>query len=198
MADPEISLAHARQWFHQLAHDLRQPLSSIDSTAYLLRLTGVPQQSDDVFARLQELVHHASQLISDASVLIDPPECQLEPIALAGVVEKRLNARLPSEQDRLVFESGLQPTVLADRSQLPRLIDCFLSLGFALAEDREPSTLRLRAPATLEWELRCGSPDGRILTLEAMRSLCRSQRATFVAMPGNSGKMLLRLEILRM
>lgn len=193
--DEEKSVAAARHWFRQLAHDLRQPLSTMDSTAYLLRLTNGHSQEELV--RIQELIQHASQLISDAATLIDPPECVLEPVSLAGVVEKRLKLRLPSEQERIVFEAGIQPTVLADRHQIGRLIDAFLSLGIGLAEDREPVTLRLVAPAVLVWSLTGSAVDSRQMSVEAVRQLCVRQEGSFSAERDTDGKLLLRLELLR-
>lgn len=194
--DEETALSRTRFWFRQLAHDVRQPLSTIDSTAYLLRLTN--GDSQDQFNRIQELIQQASQLITDAASLIDPAGCELEPIALAGVVEKRLKVRLPSEQDRVVFEAGIQPTVLADRVLLPRLVDCFLSLGLSATEDREPLTLRLVAPATLAWSIRCPSLDSRALSVAALRNLCQLQEARFVSAPDSDSKLLLKIELRRM
>ena len=188
------SVVAVQQWFRQLAHDLRQPLSTIDSTAYLLRLTNGDSAE---LIRMQELIQQASQLISDATTLIEPPECHLEPIALAGVVEKRLKQRLPSEQERIVFEAGIQPTVRADRVQIGRLVDSLLSVGLGANEEQGKIRLSLVAPARMELVVPGGAMESRGISLEALRVLSERQEAVFSRELRDS-KMLLAIELRRM
>ena len=64
--EASVAIASPEERLHDLAHDLRQPLSSIEAIAYYLEMTLPAEQL--------EARHHMSQLqrlVADASVMLD-------------------------------------------------------------------------------------------------------------------------------
>lgn len=133
-----------------LAHELRQPLSSIHSIAYYLTLTleSATPQTRDQLAKLQQLVMEANQIIADATAGFEGVRLVCQAVDLESMLERKIERRPDSQRARLEFTRSSGDAVFADPAQLSRLLDSLLSLALNLAT--EGSRLELRTSRLIE------------------------------------------------
>lgn len=125
-----------RTWLDRLAHDLRGPLSPIQTAVYLLRAPGVEAgQRDELLAVLDRQAQRLGAMIDELSDLVQADRGSL--VATREVVDVRTLvvdavARLPSRPPRVEFDAGAaQLEVEGDGRRLGQLFDVLLGLQAA-------------------------------------------------------------------
>jgi signal transduction histidine kinase len=134
-----------------LAHELRQPLSSLQSIAYYLDLTmgATDPRTREQLVKLQQLVAEANQIITDATAGFDAPRLACQAVDLESMIARKVERREEPQRKRLRFSpGGCADLVYADPAQLSKLLDSLLNLAINLA--REDSLMDLRTARLLE------------------------------------------------
>ena len=126
-----------------IAHELRQPLSAIESIAYYLNLV-LPQDGSSGRAqavRLQELVEQSNWILSSALQLADPSPLQTELLDLDKLITQILTARLLHDRThgtfRLELAGGL-PLTRLDPGRARNLLENLLLLFEQVSSDLYP------------------------------------------------------------
>lgn len=128
-----------------MAHEIRQPLSTIESIAYYLTLILPPddQKVHEQLNRIQQLVEQSNWIVTSAHHLTEPISLKREPIDLkhliAHVIERFPQAPEPAPQvpDDL-------PPILADKMLIGALIETLFTLFRPLGSDAHPVHMRVR------------------------------------------------------
>jgi signal transduction histidine kinase len=131
-----------------IAHELRQPLSTIESIAYYLRLV-LPRDGGRVqeqLAQLQRLVEQSNWILTSGLQLVDPqPPCptlmDLEELLTHKAATRGLSPDVPL---RLKLAGNL-PLVTLDPALGAALIENLLMLFRQFATEAHPVTLRTAA-----------------------------------------------------
>src|SRR5258706_10483480 len=95
-ADPKTQFSSPAVAFETIAHELRQPLSAIESIAYYLNLV-LPQDGSPgraQAARLHELVEQSNWILTCALQLADPSPLASEPLDLEKLLTQMVTAPL--------------------------------------------------------------------------------------------------------
>jgi len=142
----------ADQIFRHLSHELRQPLSSIESIAYYLEmiLTSADQEVLDHCAELRRLVEESSWLLDNAALSMKLATSPVEPIAAAGILES-LAAQMAMHEERnieLIVEPGV-PAVMAPANLAAQFFDHLLEFFRSVAQCADPLRVTLRREQTL-------------------------------------------------
>ena len=126
-----------------IAHELRQPLSAIESIAYYLTLV-LPQDGSPgraQAARLQELVEQSNWILTCALQLADPSPLATELLDLDKLITQIVTARLlhdhPHDTFRLELAGGL-PLVRLDPGRARNLLENLLMLFDQVSSDLYP------------------------------------------------------------
>jgi len=149
-----------------IAHELRQPLSTIESIAYYLSLV-LPRDSGKVqeqLAQLQHLVEQSNWILTSGLQLIDPAPVSPELIDLEEIVTQGASSRPPSAEVPMTLElAGNVPLVRLDPGLGRALIQNLLMLFRQLATDKHPVILRTRtsAPRGVSLEMTTTAPGYR-------------------------------------
>jgi signal transduction histidine kinase len=165
-----------------IAHELRQPLSTIEAIAYYLTLV-VPHDDPKVheqLVRLQQLVEQSNWILTSGLHITDPPAIDPRPLDLAAIIAETVTAR-SGEIDppvRLDLASDL-PLVLFDPGLARLLVENLLTLFHQLASPEHPVTIRTEAhPRVLElstdatgFRSEAGLGAGASLSLESARHM---------------------------
>jgi len=129
-----------------IAHELRQPLSAIESIAYYLNLV-LPQDGSPgraQAARLQELVEQSNWILTCALQLADPSPLATELLDLDKLITQIVTARLlhdhPHDTFRLELACGL-PLVRLDPGRARNLLENLLMLFEQVSSDLYPVRL---------------------------------------------------------
>lgn len=130
-----------------LNHELRQPLSSIESIAYYLEmvLSNAGQDVLDHCAELRRLVEESSWLLDDASLSIKLEGAEMGAVAAGSILEK-LAAQMALHEERnveLSMEPGT-PAVLAPACLAPAFLDHVLRFFRSVAQCADPLRVTLR------------------------------------------------------
>jgi signal transduction histidine kinase len=137
-----------------VAHELRQPLSNIESIAYYLTLV-LPCGDSKVkeqLSRIEELVEQSHWILSSALQLACPAAIAPEDVDLEEIITEAVSARPAlSHADFCLELAGNLPLVRLDPGQGRRLVDLLLMLFRQIATAAHPVTLRT-----------CGLPDGGV------------------------------------
>jgi signal transduction histidine kinase len=134
-----------------IAHELRQPLSTIESIAYYLGLV-LPRDDDRArqqVARLQQLVEQSNWILACGLQMADPTPLAPEPLDLEELITQTISAR-PSQGDpqpRLEL-SGNLPLVRLDPGRGRGLIENLLALFLQLGSEIHPVRLRTSLAVT--------------------------------------------------
>jgi signal transduction histidine kinase len=128
-----------------VAHELRQPLSAIDSIAYYLNLV-LPQDGGPgraQAAQLQELVEQSNWILTCALQLADPSPLTTELLDLEKLVTQTVTARLLHDRPhtfRLELTAGL-PLLRLDPGRVRNLLENLLQLFEQVSSDLYPVRL---------------------------------------------------------
>ncbi len=188
----------------QLAHDLRQPLSVIESVVYYL---GIVLPRDEPRARQQldkvrDQIRQINWTIGDALHLLQALSASVEPADLNHLVSRSLSEWAESEDIhvRVKLGAGL-PHVEVDTGQIHHLLHSLVVFFEQMSDSAEQPvvTTSIRpdgvclavhgaaAPASAEdWQRlldRSGAvfPHGSALSLACIRRICETHRARFEA-----------------
>lgn len=150
-----------------VAHELRQPLSNIESIAYYLGLL-LPSASENVhrqLAHIRELIEQSNWILSSGLNLSSPGAISPESVDLEELVTKCTTAHpLPTRRRYNLELAGLPPLQL-DPSQARAMVDSLLVLFHQIAPDSTLVTIRT-----------CfRPPDGAVLELVAASARYESE-----------------------
>jgi len=152
----------AKDVIRHLTHELRQPLSALESIAFYLQMT-LGANNSDVSAhvdRLQQMVDNANWVLSDVLHLLQMAPPNPVAIDIQELAEDVLSESWVSEG--LTVETGLAsglPNVWADVEQCRHLLRS--ALQFLRRSVEEPRTVALAAtvlPASVRLELSGNAP----------------------------------------
>lgn len=128
-----------------MAHELRQPLSTIESIAYYLTLV-LPDGDQKVHAqleRIQQLVEQSNWIVTSAQQLADPLRVTAKPARLDELIGTILAERTMPDGPRFEVEGQLPPANI-DAGLARAMVENLLTL-FALISSAEfPAKLILR------------------------------------------------------
>jgi two-component system, OmpR family, sensor kinase len=149
-----------------IAHELRQPLSTIESIAYYLSLVS-PRDDEKVqeqLLRLQQLVEQSNWILTSGLQLADPATAAPQAIDISDLIAQVTSARPPLMEypPRLELAEDL-PKVKLDPGLGRALIENLLTLFRQLAVPAHPVLVRTSAaPQTGVWlEIETGVPGYR-------------------------------------
>jgi len=128
-----------------IAHELRQPLSTIESIAYYLDLVLPPgdDRAREQVARLQQLVEQSNWILACGLQMADQTPLAPEPLDLEELIAQTVSARTSrgDPQPRLEL-SGDLPLVRLDPGRGRALIENLLALFLHIARESYPVRLR--------------------------------------------------------
>ena len=115
----------ARDVIRHLTHELRQPLSALDSIAFYLQMT-VGGESSDVSAqvnRLQQMVDNANWVLSDVVYLMQMAPPQLEVVNCQELMEEMLTESWACEGLSITVDTaGDIPGAWVDPAQIRHML----------------------------------------------------------------------------
>lgn len=162
-----------------IAHELRQPLSTIESIAYYLTLV-LPHGDEKVHEqldRIQRLVEQTGWILTSAQQLAEPRPAARGPADLQDLIRRTVAARFPSGDAPMMMLCEDLPRVDAD----PALIDNLLMLFRSVSTKDHPVTVRTSpAPRGVMVEMETSAPGyrqegslcpGATLSLESARRM---------------------------
>lgn len=129
-----ISSAASPTVLHDIAHELRQPLSAIESIAYYLSLV-LPREDEKVqeqLARLQQLVEQSDWILSNGLNLAEPSAAAPELIDFDELIAEVAASRAHDVNPGLELAGDLPPTRIdpaLGRSLISNLLMLFRQLG---------------------------------------------------------------------
>jgi hypothetical protein len=133
---------------HDIAHELRQPLSAIESIAYYLTLI-LPRGDDKVHSQLrqlQELVEQSDWILSNGLHLTGPLAISPEMLDFEELLTEVISSRgRPPECAPRLDLAGNLPLVRVDPALGRALVGNLLMLFRQLATEAHPAILRTRA-----------------------------------------------------
>lgn len=128
-----------------IAHELRQPLSTIGSIAYYLTLI-LPHEDEKVheqLARLQHLVEQSSWILTNGQHLTEPLQMAWEPIDIDEVILQSITARSGAGDVPINLDLPADPLIIQGDPGLTRaLVENLLTLFRLVSTNEHPPTLR--------------------------------------------------------
>jgi nitrogen-specific signal transduction histidine kinase len=131
------------EFFGHVAHELRQPLSNIESIAYYLTLV-LPRNDEKVqeqLARIRQLVEQSNWILSSGLRLAAPTPPAPEPVDFEELITEVVSFASSHVNLRLEFAGDL-PLLRLDQRQGRELVETLLMLVRPLATDASPAVLR--------------------------------------------------------
>jgi signal transduction histidine kinase len=115
-----------------IAHELRQPLSAMESIAYYLNLV-LPRGEDHARQqadRLRRLVQQSNWILASALQLADATPLALRPLDLGALITKVLAGRSATEKSRIKLNlAGDLPLVNADQTRMQSMLVSLMNLA---------------------------------------------------------------------
>lgn len=140
-AAPEMQASSPAVDLQTIAHELRQPLSAIESIAYYLSLA-LPRDSRPArkqATRLQQLVEQSNWILTSALQLADNTPLAPQPLNLEELIIQTVNSRASQGEPRIQLElAGGLPLVNLDPGRGRALLENLLTLFRQLASDLHP------------------------------------------------------------
>jgi signal transduction histidine kinase len=134
---------------HAIAHEIRQPLSTIESIAYYLSLVLDDDKHREQLARVQQLVEQSNWILSNGVELADSRLAAPVPIDLGELIAQTVAGRPASVDPPVKLElSADLPVVQLDPWFARALIENILGLFRQLAAEEHPTLLRTTAAGT--------------------------------------------------
>lgn len=128
-----------------IVHELRQPLSAIESIAYYLELI-LPRgdaRAREHASRLQELVQQSNWILTCGLQLADPTPLELMPTDLGEMISAAVGRRaVQGEPEPLLDLDGDAPLLALDPGRTCTLIDNLFTLFAQWSSDLHPVSLR--------------------------------------------------------
>lgn len=151
---------------HDIAHELRQPLSAIESIAYYLSLV-LPRGDEKIqgqLAQLQQLVGQSDWILSNGLHLAEPAAIAPELVNFDELIGEIASARLNEPALRLDLAANL-PLVRVDPSLCRELIANLLTLFRQLADESHAVVVRTSSHAGgMAFDLETSAPGYRCET----------------------------------
>ncbi|MGC4056358.1 MAG: hypothetical protein QM757_46770 [Paludibaculum sp.] len=158
-----------------LAHELRQPLSGIESIAYYLDMV-LAAESPEIQVqceRLRRMVQHAHWLIEDAALAMRLPGMELAPVCLREHLV-RIGTEMALHEERNLEICVTEPLTRA--LMPPQLANCFcqhlLSFFRGVAQAKDPIRVNLEnEPGFLRFDIQAevyAEPDDLLRALDPM------------------------------
>jgi signal transduction histidine kinase len=152
-----------------LSHELRQPLSTIDTAAYYLQLilSGADPRADQQLERIQQMVHQMSWILSDGVHFLQAAAPRPAWIDLCEMITDHLTAQAVEQNVELDWTDCCStPLVLMDPGQGQHLVRTVLNLFRQVARTEEPVYVSLYRDGTLA-TLECSCEAGEALLAHA-------------------------------
>jgi two-component system, OmpR family, sensor kinase len=156
-----------------IAHELRQPLSAIESIAYYLGLVLPPgdDRAREHVARLQQLVEQSNWILTCGLQLADQTPLAPVPLDLQQLIRQAIATRTSQGHPQPDLElSGDVRIVRLDPPRGRALIENLLAMFIHVAGDAHPVRLRTAAPDT-------GEAGGVVLEISTAAPGYRSEAA---------------------
>ena len=169
--------AAADDVIHQLVHDLRQPLSGIEASAWYIDMVASEARPDLIphCRRLRAMVQQANWLLDDAALCAGfrpEPRILHSPAEIFARVQRKL---FVEEEAPLDLDAGSGAPLVWAPESLPRLAEHVIAFFRDAAACPDPVHVRLRAEsgalAAIVWSDACDDPEGaaRLLAPQAGR-----------------------------
>lgn len=197
----------AKDVIRHLTHELRQPLSALESIAFYLQMTvGGGSDIGVQVNRLQQMVDSANWVLSDVLHLMQMAPPNPEAVAMAELTEEVLTESWVSEGLAIQQElaAGL-PAVWADIEQLRHLLrsvfqflrrsvdePCAINLSGAAIENSFQLEFRANAPGVMPESLFSPLEANQLLTC---RRIAENNKGLFTAEKDKYGWLCLRLAL---
>lgn len=134
-SDTELLLQH-------LAHELRQPLSTVESIAYYLGLT-LPRhdaRSHEQVEKLQQLVEQMNGILADAVYFLQAAPQRPQRLDVEEVITQVIIERARNENREVEHQAGDEPAIaMLDPAQAYHLVRTLTHLLVQLARERTPN-----------------------------------------------------------
>lgn len=174
-----------------IAHELRQPLSAIESIAYYLRLV-LPRENGPAQAqtvRLQQLVEQSNWILTSALQLADTTPLAPQPLNLEELITQVVSARnLHGDPVLQLNLAGGLPLVSLDPGRARTLLENLLLLFRQLANDMYPARLTTSLAESVCLEIATTAPGYRAeaylgpgcsLSIESARRIVQAHGGSF-------------------
>jgi signal transduction histidine kinase len=148
-----------------IAHEIRQPLSAIESIAYYLSLA-LPgnEKHREQLARVQHLVEQSNWILSNGLTLSDARHAAPEAVDLEELITQTIAARPPSLDPPVNVElAGDLPLVRLDPGLGRALIENIFGLFRQLATAMHPVRVRTAVSSMVVFEVSTSAPGYRSL-----------------------------------
>ena len=135
----------AAEVVRHLAHELRQPLSAIESVAYYLRMTMPQHESKQRLQldRLDQMVELAEWILTDAVHYLEAASAAPQLLDLHEVLAEELTAREMEDRRRTIDIEPRRALVRMDVAQARHLVRSLFAVGHKMS--RSASMMHLRA-----------------------------------------------------
>jgi signal transduction histidine kinase len=144
--------AELRNYADVVAHDLREPLSSIALLVTLLTKHADEPPSPEVLRLLEESTDRARQLVDGVLVYARVGELRKEQVALGRLVDEVAADLRPSlERARATLEVGELPEVHGDPGQLRRVLQNLVGNALKFRSDAPPRIEVTAVRGSEEW-----------------------------------------------
>ncbi|SRR5579883_2582641 len=168
---PDAGVAPSADLMRVLAHELRQPLSTIESIAYYLTLI-LPQDEKvrEQLDRIQLLVEQSNWILTSGQFLCDDLPAQRERVHLGELIEQiELNGfetLIPDPAPEIESDGTLL------RAMLENLVILFRQFAAPSALRVAPQAIEFSCPALGRTEASLGP--GSMLSIEGVRRVAKS------------------------
>jgi signal transduction histidine kinase len=164
------------------AHEIRQPLSAIESIAYFLSLLPDNEKHREQLSRVQQLVEQSSWILSNSLALTDPRRAAPQLTDLDQLISETISLR-PSSMDPPVIRERVSslPLVPLDPSLARTLLENIFGLFRQLATLANPMRVRTSAASNgVQLEVSTSAPGyrsihalppGSVLSLDCSRRI---------------------------
>jgi len=178
-----------------IAHDLRQPLSTIEAIAYYLTLV-LPRDDEkthEQLDRLQHLVEQSNWILSNGLHLSDVAAPAPASVDMEELITQTLSSH-PGPGIRLALCGGL-PQIQADQGMARSLIENLLTLFRQISTEQHPATLRTSYANGVVIEISTEAPGfrsiaGVSLSLESARRMVEAHCGVFDVASDGAGARL--------
>jgi signal transduction histidine kinase len=145
LKEPEAETSPAAM-LRAIAHEIRQPLSAIESIAYYLSLT-LPENDKqrEQLTRVQKLVEQSNWILSNGLGLADPRHAAPQTLDIEELITEAVSGRPASMDPPVECELAAVPLVQLDPGYGRALIENLLELFRQVATETHPVRLRTSA-----------------------------------------------------
>ncbi len=133
----------ANKLVSMVRHDLRNPLQTIQSASYLIRIR--PDRAEEYTRRIDDSVEYAVKILDDLKVMMEPQQLNRLPVDLNELVKNSLEGSYIPSNVRLEVDYGAPVTVEVDSFKIRRVVDNLVKNAVEAMPDGGTLTLRVEA-----------------------------------------------------